>query len=105
MVEQVDAKNFDAQVLKSGTPVVVDFWAVWCGPCRIMAPIFDELSKEMAGKVKFVKVNVDDNQDLAGQYGIMSIPTLMLFKAGKPADQAVGAIPKDSLKAWIQNRL
>lgn len=104
MVLEVNESTFDKEVLKSDKPVVTDFWAPWCGPCRITGPIFEELSNEMK-QLKFVKVNVDENPEVAGKYGIMSIPTLILFKNGQPADQLVGAVPKDSLKAWLQNRL
>ena len=83
--------SFDQDVLKSTEPVVVDFWAEWCGPCRMIAPALEEISKEMAGKVKIVKMNVDENPGIAGQMGIRSIPTLMIFKGGQLAAQKVGA--------------
>jgi thioredoxin 1 len=93
--------NFDQEVLKSDTPVLVDFWAPWCGPCRMVAPIVAEISNEYAGKLKVGKVNTDDNQEVAVRYGIMSIPTLMIFKGGEVADRVVGALPKQALTGKI----
>ncbi|MGL4813554.1 MAG: thioredoxin TrxA [Beijerinckiaceae bacterium] len=93
--------TFEADVLKSDTPVVVDFWAEWCGPCRMIAPALDEISKEMDGKVKVVKLNVDENPGVAAKYGIRSIPTLMVFKGGQLASQKVGAASKGDLSKWI----
>ncbi|MET0606946.1 MAG: thioredoxin [Beijerinckiaceae bacterium] len=97
--------TFDADVLKSTTPVVVDFWAEWCGPCRMIAPSLDEISKEMDGKIKVVKLNVDENPATAAKFGIRSIPTLMLFKGGELAGQKVGAAPKSDLSKWISNSI
>jgi thioredoxin 1 len=96
-VDIQDAK-FDELVLKSKMPVLVDFWAPWCGPCRMVAPIVEELSKEYEGKVTFYKVNTDENQATARQYGIMSIPSLIVFKNGKPVSNIVGYRPKSELK-------
>jgi thioredoxin 1 len=96
-VDIQDAK-FDELVLKSKMPVLVDFWAPWCGPCRMVAPIVEELSKEYEGKVTFYKVNTDENQATARQYGIMSIPSLIVFKNGKPVSNIVGYRPKAELK-------
>jgi thioredoxin 1 len=94
--------SFDSDVLKSSEPVVVDFWAEWCGPCRMIAPSLEEIATEMKGKVKVAKLNIDENPAVAGKLGIRSIPTLMLFKDGKLASQKVGAAPKGELSRWIQ---
>ncbi len=96
--------NFDDEVLKSAKPVVIDFWAEWCGPCKIIAPRFEELSKELTD-VKFGKVNVDENENTSMKYGIRSIPTLLIFKAGKPIGQIIGAMSKDALKQKIEMAL
>jgi len=101
---KADAGNFE-EVVKGNENVVVDFWAEWCGPCRMIAPIIDELAEEYAGKVVFVKVNTDENQMLAAMYGISAIPTLIFFKNGKPVDQLIGALPKSELKRWIERNL
>ena len=93
--------TFDSDVLKSAEPVVVDFWAEWCGPCRMIAPALEEISGQLGDKVKIVKLNVDENPAVAAKYGIMSIPTLLLFKNGEIADRQVGAAPKQKLHAWI----
>lgn len=95
--------NFESEVLKSDIPVLVDFWAPWCGPCRSMAPIIDDLAKEFEGKVKVGKVNVDENRNLAGSYGVMSIPTLIFFKDGKNIDQFVGYTAKSTLVKKIDS--
>jgi len=93
--------GFEADVLKSAEPVVVDFWAEWCGPCRMIAPALEEISGQLGDKVKIVKLNVDENPTIAAKYGIMSIPTLLLFKNGEIADRQVGAAPKQKLQQWI----
>jgi thioredoxin 1 len=93
--------NFKSDVLDSKTPVVVDFWAPWCGPCKIVSPTIEELAKDYEGKVVVGKMNVDDNPQIAGQYGIMSIPTVMVFKGGQPVKAMVGAQGKDSYKRAI----
>ena len=98
----VTDSSFEADVLKSDTPVVVDFWAEWCGPCKMIGPSLEEISEEMAGKIKVVKINVDENPGVPGQMGIRSIPTLMLFKDGKLASQKVGAAAKGALSKWIE---
>ena len=90
---KVDTGNFDSDVLNSDTPVVVDFWAEWCGPCKMIAPSLEEISAEMGDKVKIAKVNMDENPDLAAKYGIRSIPTLMMFKEGEPVAIQGGAAP------------
>lgn len=104
-VEKVSDQSFEQDVLKSGEPVVVDFWAEWCGPCRMVAPILDEVSGEMGDKLKIVKLNVDENPETASKYGIMSIPTLLLFKDGKIASRQVGAAPKAKLVQWINGAI
>jgi thioredoxin 1 len=105
MTAKTTDSTFKADVIDSSTPVVVDFWAEWCGPCRMIAPALDELSKELEGKVKIVKLNVDENPGVAGQLGIRSIPTLMVFKNGQVAAQKVGAASKSDLSKWIQGAL
>ena len=98
MADQVFTdQNFKQQVLESKLPVVVDFWAPWCGPCRMIAPVLEELDREMGDKVKIVKVNVDENQETASKFGVMSIPTLLLFKDGQLVDKAIGYQPKEAL--------
>ena len=100
-VSKVSDSDFEAQVLKSTEPVVVDFWAEWCGPCKMIAPALEEIAGSLAGKVKIVKLNVDENPATAQKYGIMSIPTLMLFKNGELASRQVGAAPRQKLEQWI----
>jgi len=97
--------NFDQDVLKSQTPVVVDFWAVWCAPCRIVSPIIEELAKEYEGKVKVGKLNVDENQNMSGKYGIMSIPSILIFKNGNPVKTIIGAQGKERYKKEIEEVL
>lgn len=98
-------QNFDADVLKSDIPVVVDFWAEWCTPCRIVTPIIEELAKEYAGKVKVGKLNVDENQEASQNYHVMSIPTVMIFKNGQPVNSVVGAQSKENFKKAIDEVL
>ena len=98
---QLTDANFDQEVLKSDLPVLVDFWAPWCGPCRMLGPVIDELAKEYAGKVKVCKLNTDEAQDTAGTYQISAIPTILLFKGGKLAQQLVGLQPKEELKKQL----
>ncbi len=101
----VDQNSFQKNVLDSTHPVLVDFWAPWCGPCRAVAPIIEELAKEYSGKAGFAKVNVDEVPLLASQYGVMSIPTIMIFKGGKPAEQVIGYKPKNELKKMLDAAL
>ena len=100
-VGKVSDATFESEVLKANQPVVVDFWAEWCGPCRMIGPALDEISGSMDGKVKIVKLNVDENPETAAKYGIMSIPTLMIFKNGELSSRQVGAAPKAKLEQWI----
>jgi thioredoxin 1 len=100
-VGKVSDATFEAEVLKSAEPVVVDFWAEWCGPCRMIAPALEEIAGSLGNKVKIVKLNVDENPAVAAKYGIQSIPTLMLFKNGELASRQVGAAPKQKLEQWI----
>ncbi len=96
-VSEVNDADFEAEVLKSGTPVLVDFWAPWCGPCRTMAPILDEIAEEYDGKVRVMKLNVDDNQSTASSYEVLSIPTMFLFEGGEVKKKLIGALPKKKL--------
>ena len=100
-VSKVSDKDFETEVLKSAEPVVVDFWAEWCGPCRMIAPALEEIAGSLGEKVKIVKLNVDENPAVASKYGIISIPTLMIFKNGELAARQVGAAPKQKLEQWI----
>src|SRR4030042_2220141 len=98
---EITSANFEEQVLKSEVPVLVDFWAVWCAPCRMIAPIVEELAAENEGKLKVAKVDVDHNQDIAAKFGIRSIPTLLLFKNGKLVAQMIGEIPKSMIQTKL----
>src|SRR5690606_20693886 len=98
---KTDSSTFQTDVLQASEPVVVDFWAEWCGPCKMIAPALEEIAGELYGKVKIAKVNIDENPDLATRYGVRSIPTLLLFKNGEVADIKVGAAPKTALSSWI----
>ena len=102
MTTAVSDASFATEVLGAKEPVIVDFWAEWCGPCKMIAPHLEELSQEMSGRVKIVKLNVDDNQQTAIKYGVRSIPTLIMFKNGEPVNMKVGAGPKSDLKKWIE---
>ncbi|MCD4779132.1 MAG: thioredoxin [Candidatus Omnitrophica bacterium] len=97
--------NFDKEVLQSSIPVLVDFWAEWCNPCKMIGPIIDEIETEMADKIKVVKVNIDEAADIAGKYNVMSIPTIMVFKGGQIANQTVGVLPKEALMAKVNEVL
>ena len=101
----VTDSSFDQEVLKSPIPVLVDFWAAWCGPCKMIAPAVDQIASEYAGKLKVVKVDVDENPDVPGRLGVLSIPTLMVFKEGQMVERFVGAMPKPALLARIQPHL
>ena len=105
MASEVNDKNFTIEVLQSDLPVLVDFWATWCGPCKSIGPVIEELSKEYAGRIKVTKLNVDENPATPGQYGVRGIPTLILFKGGKILEQIVGAVPKTRLTAMIEKAL
>jgi len=104
-MKNVTDATFDAEVLKSSTPVLVDFWAEWCGPCRQIAPALEDLSKDMADKVTVAKVNIDENPGSPGKYGVRGIPTLILFKDGQPVATKIGALPKSKLYEWVQSSL
>ena len=97
--------TFDEQIGSSSVPVVVDFWAEWCGPCKMIAPALEEIAASHAGKVTIAKINIDENPDAPGKYGVRGIPTMILFKNGAPAATKVGAAPKSALKGWIESEI
>ncbi len=105
MTKQVTDSSFDSDVLSASGPVVVDFWAEWCGPCKQIAPALEEISNEMGGQVTIAKINIDENPQTPSTYGVRGIPTLMLFKNGEVADTKVGALPKSQLVQWIEQNL
>ncbi|HZK34420.1 MAG TPA: thioredoxin [Bacillota bacterium] len=104
-VLELNKENFEQEVLESSSPVLVDFWAAWCGPCKMIAPILDQLAEEYDGRVKIAKLNVDDNGELAAQYKVMSIPALLVFKDGEVVNQAIGARPKNDLEKMLDSVL
>jgi thioredoxin 1 len=105
VVSHLATKTWDTEVLKSDLPVLVDFWAEWCGPCRIVGPAVEQVGKIMAGKVKVAKLNVDENQEIAMRYSIQSIPSLLLFKGGKEIARTIGAAPKEAYLKFLENSL
>ena len=104
-IKVLDHKNFEDEVSNSTLPLLVDFWAEWCGPCKTLTPILEELSSELENKIQIAKVNLDENQDLAAKFSIRSIPTLLLFKNGELIDTKVGLLPKNDLSEWIENKI
>ena len=101
----VTDENFENEVLKSSKPILVDFWAEWCGPCKAIAPSLEELSEEMANKLKIVKINVDENPSISQTYSIRSIPALMIFKDGEKISEKMGALPKSALQSWVNETI
>ena len=104
-IKDLNHENFENEISKSTLPVLVDFWAEWCGPCKTLTPILEELSLELEKKLQVAKVNLDENQDLASKFSIRSIPTLLLFKDGELIDTKVGLLPKNDLSEWIENKI
>ncbi|MFM9000105.1 MAG: thioredoxin [Opitutia bacterium] len=105
LIANLDSSSFESAIKESGTPVLVDFWATWCGPCKQLGPVLDQLAEEMKGSATIAKVDVDTNQGLAQQFGITSIPALILFKNGQPVEKLIGARPKGDIAAFIRKHL
>jgi thioredoxin 1 len=105
MTKTVTDQSFATDVLGADKPVLVDFWAEWCGPCKMIAPALDELSQTLGDKVTIAKLNIDENPETPGKYGVRGIPTMLLFKNGEPVAQKVGALPKSQLAAWLEGQL
>lgn len=104
-IKAVSDQNFEAEVINAQEPVLVDFWAEWCGPCKTLLPIVEQVATEMAGKVKVVKINIEESPDTPTKYGLRGVPTLMLFKGGKVVDTRVGGMPKSQLSDWLSERV
>ena len=104
-IKNLSLDNFDNEISSSNIPVLVDFWAEWCGPCKMLGPILEEISEDLKDKLQVVKVNLDENQDLAMKYSIRSIPTLLLFKGGELIDTKVGLLPKSDLVEWLSSKI
>ena len=105
MVIEINDQNFEQEVIKSDLPVVVDFWAPWCGPCRMLSPMVEKFAEEYSGKLKCCKLNVDENRDMAAKYQVMSIPLVLFFKSGEVVDQSLGAVPEKVLRAKVEELL
>ena len=104
-IQSIKEDSFENEVINSTTPVLIDFWAEWCGPCKEISPILEEIASEMESKIKIVKINIDENPNIPNQYGIQSIPTLIIFKKGKPIATKVGVVIKSELKTWIETSI
>ena len=105
MTKQIKDNEFESEVINSELPVLIDFWAEWCGPCRMLSPILEKISEEMGNKIKIVKMNIDKNPETPSKFGVRSIPTMMLFKNGQQAGVKVGALPKSTIEDWINGVL
>lgn len=105
MTKELNDSEFEAEVLKSDLPVLIDFWAEWCGPCRMLGPIIDQISDNMVGNVKVFKMNIDNNPETPSKYGVRSIPTMMIFKGGKLVDSKTGLHPKPAVEEWVKSKI